>query len=65
MAVDIAIPVAAIEDEETITSRTYAIDWEAGRIAGFIDEQEAVKQYSFSISVSNFFSLRNNNRSSI
>ena len=40
MAVDIAIPVAAIEDEETITSRTYAIDWEAGRIAGFIDEQE-------------------------
>lgn len=29
MAVDIAIPVAAIEDEETITSRTYAIDWEA------------------------------------
>lgn len=45
MAVDIAIPVAAIEDEETITSRTYAIDWEAGRIAGFIDEQEAVKQF--------------------
>ena len=45
MAVDIAIPVAAIEDEETITSRTYAIDWDAGRIAGFIDEQEAVKQF--------------------
>ena len=29
MAVDIAIPVAAIEDEEMITSRTYAMDWEA------------------------------------
>ena len=29
MALDIAIPVAAIEDEEMITSRTYAIDWES------------------------------------
>lgn len=45
MAVDIAIPVGAIEDEEIITSRTYAIDWDAGRIVGFIDEQEAVKQF--------------------
>lgn len=45
MAVDIAIPVAAIEDEEMITSRTYAIDWEAGRIVGFIDKQDAVKQF--------------------
>lgn len=45
MALDIAIPVAAIEDEEMITSRTYAIDWENGRIAGFVDEQEAVKQF--------------------
>ena len=45
MAVDKAIPVTAIEDEEEITSRTYAIDWDHGRIVGFVDGQEAVKQF--------------------
>ena len=45
MAVDKAILVTAIEDEEKITSRTYAIDWDHGRIVGFVDGQEAVKQF--------------------
>ena len=45
MAVDKVIPVTSIEDEEEITSRTYAIDWDHGRIAGFVDGQEAVKQF--------------------
>lgn len=42
---DIAIPVDAIEDEETITSKTYAMNWDTGRITGFVDEQAAVRQY--------------------
>ena len=45
MALDIPIPIDGVEEESEITSRTYAIDWENGRIRGFVDEQEAVKQY--------------------
>lgn len=45
MSLDIPIPFETIEDEEEKTSRTYYIDWDAGRIAGFVDGQEAMKQY--------------------
>lgn len=45
MSLDIPIPFETIEDEEEKTSRTYYIDWDAGRIAGFVDGQESMKQY--------------------
>jgi hypothetical protein len=45
MALDIPIPVDAIEEAQEITSKTYAIDWDNGRIIGFVDEQEAVRQF--------------------
>lgn len=45
MPLDIPIPFDTLEDEETETSRTYAIDWENGRIAGFVDECEAMRQF--------------------
>lgn len=34
-----------INEEETETSRTYQIDWEKGRIRGFMDGAEAMKQF--------------------
>lgn len=45
MALDIPIPVEELEESEEITSRTYAINWEDGRIMGFVDGQEAVRQF--------------------
>jgi hypothetical protein len=45
MALDIPIPVDAIEEAQEIPSKTYAIDWDNGRIIGFTDEQEAVRQF--------------------
>lgn len=45
MALDIPIPFDTIEDEQEIPSRTYRIDWDEGRIIGFVDGQEAMKQY--------------------
>lgn len=45
MALDIPIPFDTIEDEQDIPSRTYRIDWDEGRIIGFVDGQEAMRQY--------------------
>lgn len=45
MSLDIPIPFDTIEDERIETSRTYAVDWENGRIHGFVDGIEAVNQF--------------------
>ena len=45
MALDIPIPFDTIEDEQDMPSRTYRIDWDEGRIIGFVDGQEAMRQY--------------------
>lgn len=45
MALDIPIPFETIEEDQEKTSRTYRIDWDEGRIIGFIDGQEAMNQY--------------------
>jgi len=45
VAFDIPIPFETIENEQEKTSRTYRIDWDEGRIIGFIDGQEAMNQY--------------------
>lgn len=45
MALDIPIPFETIEDEGEKTSRTYKIDWDNGRILGFVDGHEAMKQF--------------------
>ena len=45
MALDIPIPFETIENEEEKPSRTYRIDWDAGRIIGFVDGREAMNQY--------------------
>lgn len=45
MALDIPIPFETIENEQEKTSRTYRIDWDRGRIMGFIDGQEAMNQF--------------------
>ena len=45
MAVDIPILFDTMEDEGEKTSRTYKIDWDEGRIGGFVDRQEAMNQY--------------------
>ena len=45
MALDKPIPFDSIEYEEEKTTRTYNIDWENGRIVGFVDGQEAMKQH--------------------
>lgn len=45
MSFDNPIPVDSISTAATLTSRTYAIDWKKGEIRGFIDGQEAIKQY--------------------
>lgn len=45
MSFDKPIPVNSISKAEILTSRTYAIDWKNGEIRGFVDGQEAVRQY--------------------
>lgn len=45
MALDIPIPFDTIEDEQEKTSRTYKIDWDEGRIIGFVDGQDAMNQF--------------------
>lgn len=45
MALDKPIPFDSIEYEEEKTTRTYNIDWDNGRIVGFVDGQEAMKQH--------------------
>lgn len=44
-ALDIPTPFETIENEQKKTSRTYRIDWDEGRIIGFVDGQEAMNQY--------------------
>ncbi|MDR1408861.1 MAG: DUF2634 domain-containing protein [Oscillospiraceae bacterium] len=44
MAVDIPINIDVVEEGIELPSHTYALDLDAGRIAGFVDEVEAVKQ---------------------
>lgn len=46
MSLDIAIDTSSIEEEKEIeTSKTYKIDFENGRIIGYVDGQDAVKQF--------------------
>lgn len=45
MALDIPIPFETIENEQEKTSRTYRIDWDEGRIIGYVDGQESMNQY--------------------
>lgn len=45
MAFDISFPINGIENEKKITSKTYAINWDEGRIIGYVDGQEAVRQF--------------------
>lgn len=35
----------AVKEEEAACSRTYLIDWEKGRIRGFVDKTEAIQQF--------------------
>ena len=41
----VSLPFETIGEEEIETSRTYRIDWENGRIGGFVDGAEAMMQY--------------------
>lgn len=41
----VSLPFTSIDEGEVETSRTYRIDWENGRINGFVDETEAMKQF--------------------
>lgn len=46
MSTDFGIePFTTIEEGEIETSKTYCIDWENGRIIGFVDGTEAMNQY--------------------
>ena len=45
MSLDKSLSFQTIIEPEIETSRTYAIDWEKGRIAGFIDKENAIQQY--------------------
>lgn len=41
----IQLPFSTIDEGEVETSKTYRIDWENGRINGFVDGVEAMKQF--------------------
>ena len=41
----IQLPFTTIDDGGVETSKTYRIDWENGRIIGFVDGTEAMKQF--------------------
>lgn len=41
----IQLPFSTIDEGEVETSKTYRIDWENGRINGFVDGAEAMKQF--------------------
>ena len=43
-SVYIDIDIDTVEDEEELPSKTYKLDLDNGRIAGYVDEQEAVRQ---------------------
>lgn len=45
MPLDIPIPFETIVNEEIETSRAYYIDWENGRITGFTNGKEAMRQF--------------------
>lgn len=44
MAVYIPINIADVQDAQEMSSRTYRLDLDAGRIVGFVDNLEAVQQ---------------------
>lgn len=41
----ISLPFTTIDEGEVETSKTYRIDWENGRINGFVDGAEAMRQF--------------------
>lgn len=41
----ISLPFETIDEGEVETSKTYRIDWENGRIGGYVDGIEAMKQF--------------------
>ena len=41
----ISLPFETIDEGEVETSKTYRIDWENGRISGYVDGIEAMKQF--------------------
>lgn len=41
----IQLPFSTIDEGEVETSKTYRIDWDNGRINGFVDGAEAMKQF--------------------
>ncbi len=43
-SVYIPIPISSVETAQELPSRTYRLDLDAGRIVGFVDGQEAVRQ---------------------
>ena len=45
VALDIPIPFETIENEQEKPSRTYRIDWDKGRIIGFVDGREAMNPF--------------------
>lgn len=45
MSVEKPLLFDAVREEEAACSRTYLIDWEKGRIRGFVDQIEALQQF--------------------
>lgn len=45
MPIDKPFPFETVEEGEAEITRTYAVDWEKGRISGFVDGKEAAKQF--------------------
>lgn len=45
MPVEKVLPFDSLIEGENETSRTYYIDWEAGRISGFVNGESAMHQY--------------------
>lgn len=47
MSIDKPFPFETVEEGGAEITRTYAVDWEKGRISGFVDGKEAAKQFAF------------------
>lgn len=45
ISLDKPLSFVSLKDSEIETSRTYYIDWDSGRIHGFVDKVEAMKQF--------------------
>lgn len=45
------VPLSVVQNYKKITypTNTYAIDWNSGRIKGYVDEQEAMKQAIYKV----------------